>query len=772
MALDGLIIPYAKPPSSAYLITRSLRFNSPDTAYLSRTPGGAGTSATVWTTSFWVKRGSLGAGQELFSAGTNSSNTSDIYFDGSDCLNVSNYIAGANNTFKTTTRAFRDPAAWYHILVACNGGSSLNIYVNGVQETAFSTNTVGSGNYFFSAANIHNIGRYAAGTNQYLDGCLAEVHWVDGQQLTPSTFGQVDSASGQWVAKRPSGLTYGNNGFYLPFSDNSGTTSTTLGKDGAGSNNWTPNNFSVTAGVGNDSLTDTPTSNYCTWNPLKKGAAQTLSNGNLDAVGTNAGTDSVFGTIAVNSGKWAWEVTVNSGTTASAPLIGIASVDDVAGLASPGFSATSYGYYASTGNKYNNSSGAAYGAAYTVGDVIRVELNLDAGTLEFFKNGTSQGTAYTGLSGWFTPCIGDSSGSTLFNASANFGQRAFSNTPTTGFQGLAAANFADPAVKKSNQHFDATIYTGNGSSLAVTNAGSMQPDLVWIKNRATTTSHVVQDSVRGAGKTIFTNSTSVEGGNAGDLITSFNSNGFTVNDTYAGGSGGGGTSGSSQSHVGFQWRKGVTPGFDIVAYAGDASAAGTRNISHALGVTPAMVVYKRRSGSTGNWIVQHKSIAAPTANASTFTPNSSTVVYLNLTNASGAYTHDASINASGSNYLAYLWAEIAGFSRFGSYVGNGSTDGPLVYCGFRPKFVLIKNVGGTQSWVMQDGVRSLINPTDAELFPDLSQAEASAVTNGRPLDLLSNGFKVRGSNAVVNSSGVSYIFAAFAEFPFKFANAR
>ena len=215
-------------PSTGYNLTKSLRFRSSASAYLSRTPAGAG-NQTVWTWSKWVKRGTLGSIQTLFDAYTNGSNSSSISFTSADQLQVSNYVSASLVTNKVTTQVFRDPSAWYHIVVSSNGSTSLNIYVNGVQVTSFATN-VGptAANWFFNGANNHRIGTEASGGSptQLFDGYLTEVNFIDGQSLTPSSFGSTNALTGVWQPARYTG-TYGTNGFYLPFTNT--TSTTTLG---------------------------------------------------------------------------------------------------------------------------------------------------------------------------------------------------------------------------------------------------------------------------------------------------------------------------------------------------------------------------------------------------------------------------------------------------------------------------------------------------------------------------------------------------------------
>jgi len=251
-------------PSGGYQIERSLRFNSADSAYLNRTPASAGNRRT-WTWSGWVKRTTLSSTGTIFSAGTSSGANIYALQTVGDQLAIRFDQEASGNV--TTTQVFRDASAWYHFVFAIDttqatSSNRVKIYVNGSQITAFGTATYPSQNFDTAMNNnvAHQIGLRGYQPDLYLNSYLTEINFVDGQALTPSDFGETDSATGVWKPKKFSG-TYGTNGFYLNFSDNSNTTSTTLGKDSSGNgNNWTPSGFSVASGVGNDSLVDTPTS--------------------------------------------------------------------------------------------------------------------------------------------------------------------------------------------------------------------------------------------------------------------------------------------------------------------------------------------------------------------------------------------------------------------------------------------------------------------------------------------------------------------------------
>jgi hypothetical protein len=790
-------------------ISRSVRLRSSATAYFNRTPAIAGNRRT-WTWSGWIKRGAFTQSQ-LFCSRTAASPYSQFQFLTADTLQ---FVDSASAQL-VTTQVFRDPSAWYHIMLSVDttqatAANRLRLYVNGSQVTAFSTATYPTQNadLNMNTATAHTIGRLDFGATEYLDGYLTEINFIDGQALTPSSFGTTDPLTGVWEPIPYTG-TYGTNGFYLNFKDN--TSTTTLGYDYSGnSNNWNANNISLTSGSTYDSMLDVPTQwigystttdtsavtrgNYGTLNATSIGADCTLSGGNLNfAYGSSSTRNCTMATIGMSSGKWYWEVLVTAQSASGTAAIGISSLPSASDMPNyPGFNASGWGYL-SDGTRYNNLSGVSYGATYAANDVIGVAFDADVGSLVFYKNNTSQGTAYSSLtSGPYFPAIGDGSATNTWSGSINFGQRPFSYTPPSGFKTLVTTNLPDSTIVQGNQWMDATTYTGNGSTLSVTNSASMQPDLVWVKARSLAYSNYVYDSVRGTGttKSLITDATAVEGaGSANANLTSFNSNGFSLGTT----SGLNGMNANAGTFVGWQWRASgttvtntagsitstvsasTTSGFSVVTYTGNNVAGAT--IGHGLGVAPSIIIVKKRS-ATGDWPFYHKSLGATgelVLNSTTAfitiagvwnnTAPTSSVFSVGGGGASGS----ADVNTSGATFVAYLFADVAGFSKFGSFTGNGSADGPFVYTGFRPKFVLLKPSTAVQDWMIVDTSRSTYNVTNSVLAPNSSLAESS-FASGYDLDILSNGFKMR--NSVYNANGATIIYAAFAENPFKNALAR
>jgi hypothetical protein len=768
---------------------------------LNRTPAST-SSRTTWTLSYWIKASNFGTNRTLLNVGGLASGYGLIFHNDADRIDFQEL--GGTTARLTTTRVYRDPSAWYHIVCVWDSSNAtaanrMRIYTNGVRETAFfnNTNPALNAQSAINTASLTRIGWDTSSTSGWtFGGYLTEVNFIDGQALTPSDFGETDSATGVWKPKAYSG-TYGTNGFFLKFADNSGTTSTTLGKDSSGNgNNWTPNNFSVTAGAGNDSLVDSPTAygtdtgvggevrgNYATLNPLDIGSSvSTLSNGNLDVVTPSSGGGTCRSTLGVSSGKWYWEVT----PTANATALQIGIVSSTAKLEAYLESCQTALYFIS-GNKGTGPTGSntPYGSTITNNDVVGVALDLDAGTLTFYKNGVSMGTAFSSISGTYSAGLGDSSNSISVTANVNFGQRAFAYTAPSGFKALCTTNLPTPTIGATSttlagKYFNPVLYTGNGSSQSITGVG-FQPDFTWIKSRSGADNHNLFNAVVGLPNRLFSNLTNAENTTAGTL-TSFNSDGFSVGSisdvnanavTFvgwnwnAGGSNATNTSGTITSTV----RANTTSGFSIVTYTGTGANA---TVGHGLGVAPQMVIVKNRDTSATDWPLWHKSLG-----------DGQYRLYLNLTSSSSTASSlwnnteptSTTISVGTSNYVnentkkfvAYCFAPVAGYSAFGSYTGNAAADGPFIYTGFRPEFVMIKASSSTGDWVMEDVARSPYNVSTNYLLANSSGAE----TTGQLVDFLSNGFKIRVAvSSAMNGSGTTYVYAAFAEAPFKYSLAR
>ena len=809
-----------------YKIEKSLRFRRSVPAYLNRTPASASNRKT-WTWSAWVKLGSLGVTRQIFGTGAGATQSALVFEAGNTLFAFSE---NASQTFLRTTQVFRDPSAWYHVVWAedttqATSSNRSKLYINGVQITAFSTANYPSSNFDGSINNnaIHYISTYDGSTWAH-DGYMAEVNFIDGQQLTPSSFGATDK-DGNWSPIAYTG-TYGNNGFYLNFKD--ATSTSTVGYDYSGNgNNWASSGISVTAGATYDSMIDIPSDqsdgtannrgNYCTINgttaqPTGWGTTTAFSNGNLTGTIASAGNDGpAYGTIALpRSDKWYWEVTISSSTVPGAVGVSESSMkrpDGTGPLCRMLYSGGGTGVSKAYDGTNLTGSYTFFGNA-----TLGVACDMDNGKLFISVNGTyvNSGNPVAGTGAIFTDLLSSSPGggswlpmSFGYNGHVhnhNYGQQPFVYTPPSGFKALNTFNLPEPTIKQPNQYFDATTYTGNGGTQSVTNSGSMQPDFLWIKPRSTVNSHVLSDSVRGtdsngylflASDDTYAESTfNTAWHNSFGKVTALNSNGFTVVD----GSSSGNVNTPAVTYIAWQWRASnaaavtntsgsissqvsanPTAGFSIVTYTGNATSGAT--VGHGLGVAPSMIILKSRSVAT-NWYVYHSGLTSPLYQ-----------VYLNLTSGQDDTGFTAlndkaptstvfelpgtgyGSNNSGATYVAYCFAQVAGYSAFGSYTGNGSTDGTFVYTGFRPRFVIIKQSSSSNYWWLKDSARSPTNQANLRISPSNTTAEADdSAYNGA--DFLSNGFKLRGTDTTTNQSGGTYIYMAFAEMPFKYARAR
>ena len=763
-----------------YEIDQSLIFDKTDAASLVRTPGSASNQRT-WTWSGWVKRSETNGSHifTLFSADGGSDNSYICFYLDDIYINDYDYDGGGNKWLLITNRKFRDFGAWYHIVLAVNttqatASNRLKLYVNGVQETSFSTETYPAENYdgFVNSAIEHHVGTaFTSASNYSLGGQLAEVNFVDGSQLAPSSFGETNSDTGQWIPKEYSG-SYGTNGFYLKF------VSGALGTDSSGEgNNYTAANLANA-----DVVTDTPTNNCMTLNPLDTGSS-TLSQGNLTLVTSNHSDTS--GTMRLpNTGKWYWEVTC---TTVGAAYFGIYKTSYTQDSGS-WVTGSNIALIANTGQKVTQGSSAAtyMSGAVSNGDVVGVAVDCDNGKIFFADSntwgdsgnpatGANPAGTFTASDGWKPGFYGAGSPNAI-NLSLNFGQKTFSYTPPSGFSALTASNLSDPAIALPSAHFNPHIYTGSNNTDAITGVG-FQPDLVWVKQRDVAYNHQLHDAVRGAAAGLLMSDNNA-GENSGYPIASFDSDGFTP-------ASGNVTGLNTGSMVGWFWKANgagstdtsgdidatvsanPTAGFSIVNYVPNGTASAT--IPHGLGVAPDMVFYKRYNsasawfcwttaidGSDDYLVLESTAAAAAVSQAGSTSFTSSFIRALNY-------------GASGSpEVVAYCFASKDAYSSIGSYTGNGSADGPMIVTGFRPVLILVKRTDATNNWVIYDVKRNTFNAIDKTIYTDTAAAEGT-YSGG---DILSNGFKVRYTGGMLNTDGGTYLYMAFAESPFKTANAR
>ena len=781
--------------ATPYTLSKSLRFRSSASAYLSRTPASA-TNQKTWTFSAWLKRGTISTSEiTLFGK-------ADTYISvNSNQLNA-NFNNGGSNYFITSSAVLVDPSAWYHVVLVLDttqatAANRASMYVNGVKITSFATSTytnmAQNYNAAINTAAAHAIGRYSGATpGAYLDGYLAEVNFIDGQALTASSFGSFSGTGGVWQPIAYSG-TYGTNGFHLTFANT--TSTTTLGYDTSGnSNNWTTNNISLTAGSTYDSMNDVPTltsttaSNYAVLNPNAGDGASVCTNGNLSNVYASTAYKCAYGTIGLKDGnKYYFEGIVVTTTGGSIGCeFGIINTTTQTGSIIATSSCAVF--HSSTSNTIQiNGSTIATLSALSGGTVMQCAYDSSNGNVWLGLNNvwydsaggtTGNPSAGTNATGTFTSTQIFAACSCYANTiNMNFGQQPFSYTPPTNFKALNTYNLPTPTIAQGNKYMDATLYTGTGASASITNSAAFKPDLVWIKSRSAATDHKLTDSVRGVTKGLISDTLGAETTDTQGL-TAFNSNGFTLGtDTNYNNSG--------ATYVGWQWQAGAgssssntngtitstvsvstTSGFSVVTYTGTGTAG---TIGHGLGVAPSMIIVKSRS-ATGDWPVYHSSVGngsytlldttAASASSSTIwnaTSPTSSVFSVGINTVSNTVT---------VTYVAYCFTPIAGFSAFGSYTGNGSATGPFVYTGFRPKFLMIKRTDSISDWSMLDSSRNTYNS-----LGEVLNADTSGVGNTyTALNFLSNGFNLVWSDSSMNASGGTYIYMAFASNPLKYSN--
>lgn len=788
-------------PSTGFyngVATQSLRFDDASSAYLQRTPSSAANRQT-FTISCWVKRSSLGL-QGIFSARQSKDDTTALLFTTDNELIFTDRPGNNRNIDLKTNKRFRDVGAWYHIVVRVDTtqGTSSNrvrLYINGEQETSFATSSYPSQNYnvaYWNNTQSHRIGIFQDNSAYYHDGYIAEFNNV-GSSQAPTAFGETKNDI--WIPKQYSG-SYGTNGFRLEFNGN--------GNDSSGNGN----NFTTSGVSTHDYVPDCPENNFCTMHNEGKsdGVVHNVFATAIDgALRFSTGTNSeAYGTTSVRSGKWYFEV-YKPEQGARTDGVGFADVNTLREA-----------IYRDNGLFRYDGSQSSYGASWQAGgEIIGVALDLDNTTISFRKNNTSQGNAKTNLpEGDWVPIIYCRANAGTSKLNINFGQDSsfsggvtaqgntdangngdFYYTPPSGYLALCSANLTaaiDNDEDESVQdYFNTVLWAGdNTSSRSITGVG-FQPDFSWVKSRSNANNHNITDAVRGVNKQLLTNTTNAESTYT-TYITAFGSDGFTVGND-------GDVNGSGKTYVSWNWKAGGSAssntngsitssvsanqdaGFSIVTYTGNGSSGAT--IGHGLSQAPDLIITKHRSGGSPSsgwiWPVFHHRNTVYTAatggyfrlNADNGTTNNTQTV-----KAVGSSTYtigsDGHINLNSGNFVAYVFHEVEGFSSFGRYTGNGSSaNGPMVYTGFRPAFVIIKAYSNNP-WMLYDNKREGFNEENDFLQPNTSNAEASGTGTSQEIDILSNGFKLRSNAGKLNNNGTVFIYIAFAEQPFKYVNAR
>ena len=806
------------------VIEKSLRFNGQNETTAPQLRRTGTTTSSSFSIAMWAKLSRVSDQYKMFFSIGQENDANAAWVSVLDGQNMG--FQGGNGTYTTITRVFRDPTSWFHFLISVNS-NNFTVYIDG---TSVQTGTIRSLDTSTNGIRIGaNYGSYYP-----WNGYLADVYLIDGQAKAPTDFGYTESQTGIWRPKKYTG-TFGTGGAHLEFKDSSSVAA--LGKDTSGNgNDFTPttDGFNVTAGVTNDSFEDTPTNNFPTMNPLNRGVDNpTCTDGNLYFGGS---TDHVnVATLEIpSSGKWYWEYTKTANTNLMSGIIG--DPEKILNGTSTylGGQANGYSVYAANGQTYAAGSNATYMATPPTSTTIMIAFDADNRRLYFGSDGnwgdgsgnTNQTFANAAIAHTVTAGItyypaGSFNGGSAF---ANFGQRAFSYTPPTGYRALNSRNRATPvAAGVANPHrfFDTITYTGDGATVRPITGLQFKPDMVWVKGRDYDyTNHGLCDSVKfdttyPTNRTmLYPNLANAEtlGGNYFAHFTStgeqpFFEGGFILNNNTSGNNNG-------NTFVAWAWKAGGNTTsslpfmIDDVGYATAAAAGldgGTKNptgasvstkagfsivtyvasngtndtIYHGLNQAPEVLIAKDRdnsrdwgfyysvNGTNTNW-QKLNDTATEFSNDSgeTLGGVSGSYMYLHEDYFQPAHSSFANGGDDGADKMvAYMWHSVPGFSKIGVYHGNGSSNGQFVNCGFRPAWVLIKRTSGSgQAWLLMDNKRSPSNPVTKTSSPQSNRAE-DLDTGGIPTDFLSTGFKCRGTGGDFNSSSYKYFFMAFAEQP-------
>lgn len=738
--------------SGGYSITNSVRFNGTST-YFNRTPSTNGDGAK-WTLSWWAKE--VAATGCVFEARADANNRVLVgqrsgSAAGDICVSVR--VSGSYYGFFSTP-VYRDYSAHGHCVIIFDSSLAtdtdrLQFWFNGVRQTV-TVDTAWPSLNLATCVNqttaVHQIAKSTALSN-YWGGYLSDFYLIDGQALAPTSFGKTD-ANGVWVPIRYAG-TYGTNGCKLEFKN-----SAALGGDTSGNgNNWTASGFSAS-----DQMVDTPTNNYCTINPLDWGTSNdgTVKNGNLTLTGGASTANKYRGTIGHATMKFYFRCKVDTVTSGN-PFVGIKNSEGAWGSASIGYNDV-MGYSVSCSGALGQGTGA-WGTApftYASGDYIDWAVDPVSGKCWVGKNGTwsgnpdaGTGALFTGLTGTWFPAISSYSTS---SGTMDFVTPAPANS--TSFKTLCTANLPAVSIKQPSQHFNTVLAAG--ASIKSSSEALYSNFFEWIKDRANSNNHQLIDTVRGTSAVLHSNDT---GADTTYSAPSGASVGWVWNATAAAVTN---TAGSINSQVS------ANPTAGVAVVKASIPPSGVVTFGHGLGATPVMVIGKPSSaaGAGQPWMVWHKSLSSAgqalvlnsTAAASAQTWLNNTAPTSSLITVNGAWAGVA------FDEIFYVFAEVPGYSKFGSYIGNANADGAFAYCGFRPRWIMIKDTGA-ENWYILDTVRDAKNIAGAELLPNTSNPESV----GNILDIVSNGFKLRNSGSAMNFN-TTYIFAAFAEHPFGGSN--
>ena len=804
--------------SEEYEVENSCHFSDANKDHLKRTPGSASNRRT-WTWSSWLKRSRNDGTHMVFFTAVSGDLTEDDHFGiRFDSGTANLIITWGDGNVGVSAATHADSSAWFHLVVAIDTTQGtdtdrIKAYINGEAVTFGSTDLPSQNHeYGINKAQEHNIGtRVVYNDSNYFDGYMAEIHFVDGTQLTPSSFGETDSTYGHWKPKEYAGA-HGTNGFYLPFDDSSD-----LGDDeSANTNDWTEVNISAL-----NQVKDSPSNNFCTWQEEAGFGVRALTSSGR-RYEPNGGAGYLFANMGMTTGKWYFEVCqVTAGNGYHTMIVSDFKAKTMGASLNPG-DAGVYAVY--SGTYFYSGEGdinLGFGSPGSNGDISAMAIDLDNNKLWVAKNNTwynsgdpangtnqtqdmdgqvnkhvriattHQNASYTGRDQ--LNCGQDSSFSGAKTAQGNTDSNGigdFFYTPPSGFlaicsKNLAKASFA-PIVPKN--YFNTILYTGDDQTgKSITGVG-FQPTFSWIKEMQGAAHHVLHDAARGAtAGRISSNRTAVE--DATDSMASFDSDGFTVGSSaayinsdsanivawnwYGGGAGSSNTEGSINTT---KTSADTDAGFSIMTYTGNATEGAT--IGHGLTSAPEVVMTKRRASSAGGWMVFHidntsepateelnlevTEATQDSANIWNDTLPSNTVITLG---------NNGVINGNNDTFVAYAWHSVEGFSKFGSYVGTNNADGAFVYLGFKPALVITKAASRTGHWNMQDNKNNPTNRVNKVIFANTNDGQYTDPNAACLIDFTSNGFKWRNNDDNNNDTGETYIYMAWAAVPAKFSNA-
>jgi len=779
-----------QPVTDPFEVANSAAFKSEDTCELDRTFSSAASSNTDGTLSVWFKMASFSSsGNHFMMAENTSGDIIKIEADGDIHVGINNQLDG----YWLSDTELLDIDTWHHLVVALdlnNGtaGDRIDVYLDGVNITSEGTIGYTFQNTFKIAQNTiaNTIGGRAGSstaTAYLFDGLMAEYCWCDGQVLDADDFGQIDTATNKWVPKDVSGLTFGNNGWYLNFADKND-----LGDDESGnSEDWTESGFDTTNG--SNQYHDTPTRQFATFDPYQIGTTSTSTEDcNLHFTSSASGTheQAIRSTFQnPKTGKWyaEFEVFNVSGYPTIIPFIStefnVQQANFALADADYGIRFEGNGELLIVLKNEAETSITVTGLSYSTGDVVQVAIDCDNDRFWVGVNDTWNaelgGDPDASGAGTYFPF--STIDGTLYNASSyasrdltvNFGQ----------WQYFDATDLSETSAAKGFFRFTPPSGFKACNDDNMKDIDSYQTGLQWTKNRDSTDNHMLFDRVRGpyvdmhpnasAGSTTNYNTLQrflKQGHEVGeDVEVNTDQEGF-VGWNWFFETTGAGTSNTDGSTNTTRTLVDTNAGMSVSLFPSNNGTAHT--IGHGLGVKPKFYMVNK----TGGFWTYHEgtTISDPEDYGNTLYSASNrtdaTTLWNDTAPTSTVFTVGTSsdLNAGTTACLGIAFAEIVGFSRFSRYIGNGSADGEYVLCGFRPAFIIIHKVnGGGNNWIMYDSRRSRINPVEDQLIANTTAAET---TGSEEIDIYSNGFKCLTGDDDINASGGEYTFCAWAEHPF------